>query len=406
MYRKLANRNDDIRRLIERGYAVAVDSTSYLIVRDIPYLDSNLTLQWGAFVTALVYLTPETVTQQNHQVYFAGSHPYNIDGSKIANIGGGGEAVVSLSPASADVVVQRQFSNKLIVGGQMMDYPNFFEKIENYRKIISGPAMALYPDKANPFTFRAVETDDDSVFKIRDTLSSRASITDLAQKFKEEVVAVIGLGGTGAYVLDLLTKTPIKEIRGFDGDRYHIHNAFRSPGRYETDEFDTPKANVYQKRYENFRHGVSLKPKYIDGTCGEDLEGVTFAFVCVDKAAARSEIFDLLISKRIPFIDVGMGLNRKQGPISGQLRTTYFSADTAEARKQKEYAPLTDHPNEEYRINIQIAELNAINAALAIVEYKKLKGFYYDENQDFQFIFRVADCRIAGRSKDDEARQD
>ncbi|RED25548.1 hypothetical protein BJ123_13116 [Rhodopseudomonas thermotolerans] len=108
--------------IIRSGYAVAVDSTSYLIVRDITYLNSNLALQWGAFVTALVYVTPETVKQQNHQVYFAGSHPYDIDGSKITNIGGGGEAVISLNPASADVVVQRQFSNKLIVGGQMVDY--------------------------------------------------------------------------------------------------------------------------------------------------------------------------------------------------------------------------------------------------------------------------------------------
>ena len=50
----------------------------------------------------------------------------------------------------------------------------------------------------------------------QDTLTSRAEITDLSAKFKDDVVAVIGLGGTGAYVLDFLVKTPVKEIRAFD----------------------------------------------------------------------------------------------------------------------------------------------------------------------------------------------
>ena len=55
------------------------------------------------------------------------------------------------------------------------------------------------------------------------------------------------------------------------------------------------------------------------------LAGVTFAFVCVDKGTSRAGIFDLLISHGIPFIDVGMGLNRTQGPIDGSLRATYYS---------------------------------------------------------------------------------
>jgi len=69
-----------------------------------------------------------------------------------------------------------------------------------------------------------------SVFKFHDTLTSRAEIGDLAAVFRDEVIAVIGLGGSGAYLLDFLVKTPVKEIRGFDGDFYHVHNAFRSPG--------------------------------------------------------------------------------------------------------------------------------------------------------------------------------
>jgi len=70
------------------------------------------------------------------------------------------------------------------------------------------------------------------------------------------VVAVIGLGGTGAYVLDFLIKTPVREIRAFDPDVFHVHNAFRSPGRLDESELGKPKTGVYDGRYNSFRQGL------------------------------------------------------------------------------------------------------------------------------------------------------
>jgi hypothetical protein len=72
------------------------------------------------------------------------------------------------------------------------------------------------------------------------------------------------------------------------------------------------KAEVYQRRYDNFRKNLKLEKKYIDRSSAADLEGVTFAFVCVDKGSARAEIFELLISLGIPFMDVGMGANARR----------------------------------------------------------------------------------------------
>jgi len=239
---------------------------------------------------------------------------------------------------------------------------------------------------------------DDSVFKIHDTLTSRAEIGDLSALFKDEVIAVIGLGGTGAYLLDFLTKTPVREIRGFDLDPFHVHNVFRAPGRFDEEELRQPKAEVYQARYENFRHGLSLKAKFIDASCGADLEGVTFAFVCVDKGSSRAGIFDLLIAKKTPFIGVGMGLNRKRGPLSGMMRTTYYSPEDAQKVRDKSLAELSDRPADEYRKNIQIGELNALNAVFAIIKYKQLKGFYFEEIPNYHLLFDVSDCKVAARS--------
>lgn len=402
MYQKLVSRNDDIRRLVEKGYAVGFDSNC-LVVRDIPYLDANGEYQLGAIVTKLVFTDNEHVTQDDHQIFFAGCHPHNMDGMQIANLGGG-PTTLALSANAADVVVQRQFSNKPRVKGQMVGFADFFDKIESYVGIISGPAMAKFPGRKAPLTFRVDENAvDDPTFRIHDTMTTRAEITELAAKFRDEVVAIIGLGGTGAYTLDFLAKTPVKEIRGFDRDPFHIHNAFRSPGRFEHAEFNMSKAEMYQARYDNLRHGLKFEAKFIDATCAADFEGVTFAFVCVDKGSSRAGIFDLLIKLGIPFIDVGMGLNRKHGALSGMMRATYYSPEAAAAVREKGFSELIDRPNDEYRINIQISELNAMNASMAVMKFKRLKGFYVEKTPDFHFLFDLADGKIAVRSELNEA---
>lgn len=395
MFQRLVNHNDDIRRLMEKGYAVTFDSNC-LVIRDIPYLDNQHQLQIGAFVTKLVFIDENRVTQDDHQIYFAGSVPHNLDGRPIPNLGGG-PVQLALSEASRDVVVERSFSNKPRAAGRFID---FFEKIESYVAIISGPAIDLYG--ANPHTFRTVEqAGDDSVFKLRDTLTSRAEISDLSAKFKDDIVAVIGLGGTGAYVLDFLAKTPVREIRSFDLDSFYVHNAFRSPGRLQLDELGKLKSEVYYSRYENFRKGLTSEPKYIDATCSNKLDGVTFAFVCVDKGTSRAGIFDLLISMRIPFIDVGMGLSRKNGPLKGMIRTTYFSAEDGQKVREKGLAELTDSPDDMYRTNVQIGELNALNACLAIIRFKQLRGFYLEEIPHYHLLFDIADLKIVGASSDE-----
>lgn len=382
--------------MVEKGYAVAFDSNC-MVIRDIPYLNDKKELQIGAIVTKLVFIDQERVTQDDHQIFFAGCAPHNIDGTPIPNLGGG-PAQIYLSEACSNVIVQRSFSNKPRGNGKFKD---FFEKIESYVAIISGPAIELYG--VTPYTFGTItDVVSDSVFKFHDTLTSRAEIADLSAKFKEDVVAVIGLGGTGAYILDFLVKTPVKEIRAFDLDEYHVHNAFRSPGRLESNELGKKKAEVYHSRYENFRTGLSITAKFLDGSCIEDIDGVTFAFVCVDKGSSRAGIFDLLISRGISFIDVGMGLNRKRGTINGQLRTTYYSPEHGRIVRDKRLAPIADNPDDLYKTNIQISELNALNACFAVIRFKQLRGFYFEDIPYYNLLFEVGDLKIVGQSNINE----
>ena len=383
---ELANHNDDIRRLLEKGYALRIDG-AYLVVRDIPYLDSQKALQIGAIVAKLEFIDKVRVKQDDHQIYFAGSVPYGINGQPIPNLAGG---PTTITLAKSDIVIQRSFSNKPAGG-----FANFFDKIEHYVRMISGPAITLHG--IDPLTFRVDnEVVTDSVFKFHDTLTSRAEIGDLAPLFKEEVIAIIGLGGTGSYLLDFLAKTPVKEIRAFDGDAYHVHNAFRSPGKLDESELGKGKAEVYRWRYENFRDGLVLHQKYVDRSLTGDFEGVTFAFVCVDSGTSRAEIFDLLISMRIPFIDVGMGLNRKQGALAGTLRATYYSIENAVDVRDLRLAEMVDDPDDIYRTNVQISELNALNASIALIRYKQLRGFYVDDNKFYHLLMSVEGLHTFG----------
>ncbi len=44
---------------------------------------------------------------------------------------------------------------------------------------------------------------------------------------------------------------------------------------------------------------------------------------------------------------------------------------------------------EEYATNIQVADLNALNAALAVVRWKKLFGFYLDFESEHKSTYSI-----------------
>jgi hypothetical protein len=45
---------------------------------------------------------------------------------------------------------------------------------------------------------------------------------------------------------------------------------------------------------------------------------------------------------------------------------------------------------DEYDKNIQIADLNALNACLAVIKWKKLRGFYLDDEHEQLTTYTIA----------------
>jgi hypothetical protein len=135
---------------------------------------------------------------------FMGEYPCNNDGSIITAIQHSAQQNQQLFDG---IIINFSFSNKPPNG-----YDNYYDKVVRYAEIISAPAKSI--DKtATAKTFKViVDSEDETVFNYIDSNSSRANIYQLNSKFKGQRVAIIGLGGTGSYILDFVAKTPVDEI--------------------------------------------------------------------------------------------------------------------------------------------------------------------------------------------------
>ena len=91
-----------------------------------------------------------------------------------------------------------------------------------------------------------------------------------------------------------------------------------------------------------------------------------------------------------------MGLNRKNDKLKGLVRTSYFSTDEDQITKEKSKVPLADNPDNMYKTNIQIGELNALNACLAVIRFKQLRGFYIESVPNYDLLFDISDMKIVG----------
>ena len=228
-------------------------------------------------------------------------------------------------------------------------------------------------------------------------MSSRYDIQAINDKLKNERIAIVGLGGTGSYVLDFVSKTPVKEIHLFDGDVFSSHNAFRAPGAASFDELCArrQKTEYFASKYENMRDGIVSHAEYLTEDNIDQLLDFDFVFVCIDNGKARKLVIEFLGYNGKPFVDAGMGLSVNNNAILGSVRTTCCNSDNFEIVKAN--MPLGDPKVDAvYKTNVQISELNALNATLAVIKWKQTMGFYNKLEQDSsdEVVFTLNDFKL------------
>lgn len=379
MLQQQINRSPDLKRLRDEGFEIEVKG-GYLIVHHIPYVNSNREVKLGKLISSLSLNNDVTVRPDSHVINFMGENPCNNDGSIITAI-----QHAQINQQLFDgITLNFSFSNKPPNG-----YDNYYDKTIRYAEIISAPAKSI--DKtATTKTFKVIiDGEDETVFKYIDSNSSRANIYQLNSKFKGQRVAIIGLGGTGSYILDLVAKTPVEEILLFDSDEFLQHNAFRAPGAASIEALNKQlkKVDYFEEIYSQMRKGIKPYSEKITEKNIELLRGLSYVFICIDSNSARSMIISNLKNFGVTFIDAGLGVNVVDENLIGQLRVTVGTPAKFDHIPNR--IGSVSMEDDEYATNIQIADLNALNALMAVVKWKKLSGFYQDLKQEFNSTYTI-----------------
>jgi len=379
MSHRLISLSPDLKKLRDEGYDIST-SHGYLLMRDVPYVTSSREVKRGTLVAPLTLAGDITTTPADHTVMFAGEVPCDSKGGPLSKV-----LHSSSHQRLADgLVVDHTFSSKPQGG-----YADFYKKMSTYAAILTSPAQAIDPS-ITPRTFPVVESDEESsVFHYVDTASSRAGIGAITAKLETMRIGIVGLGGTGSYILDLVGKTPVNEIHLFDGDLFLQHNAFRSPGAPSTEMLrqQPTKSEYWASVYSNLRTSVIPHPYRVDETTVEELLTLDFVFIATEGGADKATTLRRLEEGGVPFIDVGVGVYEVNGSLAGTVRIT-TATPTKHDHIWKRIS-VTEAGENDYDHNIQVADLNCLNAALAVIRWKRLFGFYNDLEHEHQSTYDI-----------------
>lgn len=378
-------------RLDAAGYEVSIRN-GHLILSNIPYRSAAGTVERGALICPLQTVDGITVAPDNHQVFLQGSMPHDENGQSLES------KIVAESRTHellADQTVNFHLSHKPEEDGSPRNYHDYYEKFSWYAEILERGARSIDPGATARTHATKGVSHDYSVFHYPDTASARAGITDINEKMALSRVAIVGLGGTGSYILDLVAKTPVVEIHLFDADLLEDHNAFRAPGAASRENLAARQTKVayFKAFYSRMRHGIEAHEVFVDGSNAELLAEMDYVFLAMDGGQNEKDVATKLISWEIPFTSVGMGVSRNDDGLTGMLRTTSSSPD-APADPERLGATAEADPEDEYASNIQIAELNMWNAAQAVVKWKKHFGFYADETNEGRSLMVVQKNKV------------
>ena len=119
---------------------------------------------------------------------------------------------------------------------------------------------------------------------------------------------------------------------------------------------------------------------------------MSFVFLCIDDGAAKMPIIEMLVGAGIPFCDVGIGVQSLDNALTGSVRVTTCTATKHDHIKDR--ITYLAAGEDDYAQNIQIAELNALNAIQAVIKWKKLVGFYHDLENEHHAVYEINTNKI------------
>ncbi|AHX12012.1 hypothetical protein CH75_24005 [Dyella jiangningensis] len=367
-------RDPAVQQLVDEGYTVQIEDR-YLIVEHVPYVSAAGVVSRGALISAFREEEGRCMLDNDHTVWFTGTVPCGPDGRSLAN--------TMVADANSLTVAGRQaqcrLSNKPDPIGNLLD--NIYNKMTHYIRKLTGFAQAVESGvSANGDRGSFGQRQTPSPFYFPNDTIVRAGLDECEAKLKLRKVAIIGTGGTGSYLLDALAKIPIDSVHLYDDDSIAPKNVFRMPGALSNEAANAgiKKATYLAQVYGLMRSGIHAHERRIDATNVHELNDCDFVFVAIDDGPSRQIIASHLVQQGIPFIDVGIGVDRvpETSQLIARTRVTLVTPDSAHL-----VADLPTQPDAREAVynNIQLVELNALNACLAVIRFKQFFGFYGDD---------------------------
>jgi hypothetical protein len=362
----------DVQRLVDEGYTVEIVG-QYLIVDNVPYVPAAGVVARAAIISE--YEEKDGVGQVNgrHVVWFTGGVPCTPDGQSLQH--------VLCVDTNAAVIAGRQVRCRLSYKSERPEtLANFYSKMTHYVRKLESYAQAIDPSAIASGKGSITVRQPRSVFHYPNAAIAREGLDAYEDKLKLNKIAIVGLGGTGSYILDALAKTPVEHIHLYDDDVVKPATVYRMPGALTVDEAqrEVRKTDCFQELYSRMRVGIESHPYRIDMTNVHELDDCQYVFIAVDHGPSRALIARRLSEKDVPFIDVGMGVDKvpDEAKLLSRARITAVGART---KALVDTLPVADDQEDELYNNIQVVELNALNAMLAVIIYKQKLGFYSEE---------------------------
>lgn len=385
MSQELICHNPELQRLQSEGFEIEVRG-GLLIVHHIPYLNCKTEMLSGTLAMALNTSGNTVVRPHNHTAYWIGQQPCNSDGSIVPSLVNGPRRYNLGCGLISDYYLS-------CYPDSTSGYKNYYDKVMVYYNTIS--AAALNYDK---YKFLQLKESGEvrsvgSVWRYDDTNASRAGIIGINERMLGYKVAIIGLGGTGGYLLDYLAKTEVAEIHLYDEDVFNTHNAFRAPGAPSIEQLNSQpfKVDYFGEIYGRMHTGIIPHRIRITKDNISELDDKDMVFICIDTPSVRNFISTYLADHNLSFIDSGMGLECSNDRLSGLVRVTEGFYGHYNHLKDAYGESVTDGEEDMYKSNIQIAELNSLAAALSIIQWKKMLGVYNDYSDgSMNFIYSVS----------------
>src|SRR5690606_22292576 len=143
------------------------------------------------------------------------------------------------------------------------------------------------------------------------------------------------------------------------------------------------KVKYLSEYYSTMRRGVVPHEVMIDEDNVMELATFDYVFLCVDRSDVRQLVLSAIANTEVTVIDVGMGLNlsHDQESIWGTCRVTASTPSTRDIALAR--IPKADRDEDLYASNIQVADFNCRNAALAVAKWKRMSCFDLDEDGEY-----------------------